>query len=263
MPSSNVSDDPLEETNDSREDEEENGLELRAFLHDDSEEAAAANSSSRSKRNGLLPSALNALVPPSPLVHGQHLQVPQDDDELDDIDDEDGDGSHHHHHTTDGLHAAHGASNAQVAVNIFISFVGAGMLGMPYAFKQSGWFLGGVALSTVSALNVYCMLLLVKSRKYLEQHHNVHDIAGYGDLGRHVIGPHGETFVNICLVVCESMSLRACRGRPSEGAVQIRNSLQSSALIHLRPCLTLFTATYLSPAWFCNSLYHFYFCKHL
>jgi hypothetical protein len=176
----------MEEMNDSREDEEDNGLELRAFLDDDSEEATAAaanNSSPRSKKNGLFPSALNVLVPPSPLVHGQHMQVPQDDDELDDIDDDEDDGSHHHHATTDGLHAAHGASNAQVAVNIFISFVGAGMLGMPYAFMQSGWLLGGVALATVSALNVYCMLLLVKSRKYLEQHHNVHDIAGYGTWG--------------------------------------------------------------------------------
>jgi Transmembrane amino acid transporter protein len=59
------------------------------------------------------------------------------------------------------------ASNAQVAVNIIISFVGAGLLGIPDAFRSSGWALGSVALCTVSALNVYAMLLLVQVQQKL------------------------------------------------------------------------------------------------
>jgi len=40
-------------------------------------------------------------------------------------------------------------------VNIFISFVGAGLLGLPYAFQRSGWLLGVICLAAVSTGNVY------------------------------------------------------------------------------------------------------------
>jgi len=96
------------------------------------------------------------------------------------------------------------ATNAQVAVNIFISFVGAGLLGQPYAFKQSGWLMGGLAVMGVSAANVYAMLLLVKTRKRLElSDANKGAIRGYGDIGRVVSGPAGENFVNSCLVISQ------------------------------------------------------------
>lgn len=94
------------------------------------------------------------------------------------------------------------ASQGQVAVNIFISFVGAGMLGMPYAFSRSGWLLGSLTLSIVSIANVYAMLLLVKARKHLERKgHN--DIRTYGDLARVVIGTGGESIVNILVVISQ------------------------------------------------------------
>lgn len=89
-----------------------------------------------------------------------------------------------------------------VCTNIFISFVGAGMLGLPNAFRQSGWMLGSVVLSIVSVLNVYAMLLLVRCRKKLERDGHQH-INGYGDLGRIVLGPRGESFVNFCIVVSQ------------------------------------------------------------
>jgi len=94
------------------------------------------------------------------------------------------------------------ATQAQVAVNIVISFVGAGLLGMPYAFSRSGWLLGSISISLVSIANVYAMLLLVKCRQHLEsQGHE--DILGYGDLGRVVAGIAGERLVNICLVISQ------------------------------------------------------------
>lgn len=96
------------------------------------------------------------------------------------------------------------ASNAQVAVNIFISFVGAGLLGQPYAFAQSGWLMGTIAVTSVSAANVYAMMLLVNTRKKLEQDEaNKGTIKGYGDIGRVVSGPSGESFVNLCLVISQ------------------------------------------------------------
>jgi proton-coupled amino acid transporter len=94
------------------------------------------------------------------------------------------------------------ATNKQVAVNIFICFVGAGMLGMPYAFAQSGWLLGSLTLAGVSTANVYAMLLLVKCRKKLEAAGNS-NIHGYGDLGREAFGPLGESFVNVMLVISQ------------------------------------------------------------
>jgi len=95
------------------------------------------------------------------------------------------------------------ATSSQVAVNIFISFVGAGMLGMPYAFSKSGWLLGILALSATSIANVYCMLLLVKTRRKLEDSDGHTDLFGHGDVGRVVAGYWGESLVNGCLVLSQ------------------------------------------------------------
>jgi len=108
--------------------------------------------------------------------------------------------------SADGGHGEFGApgtaSQKQVAVNIFISFVGSGMLGMPYAFSQSGWLLGTIALTTMSSLNVYAMLLLVKTRVKLESK-GFTNIHGYGDVGRVLGGDRGEKCVNVCLVISQ------------------------------------------------------------
>jgi proton-coupled amino acid transporter len=109
-------------------------------------------------------------------------------------------GGHGHGHGEFGEPGT--ASQSQVAVNIFISFVGSGMLGMPYAFSQSGWVLGVISLSVISSLNLYAMLLLVKTRKKLED--NGHrNIEGYGDVGRVIAGEYGESIVNNCLVISQ------------------------------------------------------------
>lgn len=161
---------------------------------------------------------MDMLVPTSPLKDVRVGGVVTDDNELDDhklsdhFEMEDGtdtysdDGSDNS--STElgaGAHGmAHGtATPAQVAVNIFISFVGAGLLGLPYAFSRSGWLLGSICLAMVSTGNVYAMLLLVKCRKRLEANGYV-GIKGYGDLGREVMGPRGEVLVNVCLVVSQA-----------------------------------------------------------
>lgn len=96
-----------------------------------------------------------------------------------------------------------GAGNVGVCVNILISFVGAGMLGMPKAFQSSGWLLGTVILCLVSTANVYSMLLLVATRRHLEQRDPTLVISGYGELGLMLLGPGGELLVNVCLVVSQ------------------------------------------------------------
>ena len=95
------------------------------------------------------------------------------------------------------------ASPKQVAANIVISFVGAGMLGMPYAFSQAGWLLGPLALAAVSAANVYAMLLLVKTRNKLQSQNKV-ILEGYGDVGGAIMGERGKVVVNLCLVLSQA-----------------------------------------------------------
>jgi len=141
---------------------------------------------------------IDALVPTSPLSPDSRRTKIPDHLEIDEVtveSDESLDGAHGMAHGT--------ATPAQVAVNIFISFVGAGLLGLPYAFSRSGWLLGIAALFMVSTGNVYAMLLLVKCRKKLESM-GIGNIAGYGDLGREVLGPKGEILVNVCLVISQA-----------------------------------------------------------
>jgi solute carrier family 36 (proton-coupled amino acid transporter) len=119
--------------------------------------------------------------------------------------------NNHHHHHRDGLllvstpvgtriDNGHGstlppgtASTIQVVINIIISFVGAGLLGIPYAMSKSGWLLGSICLLLVSGLNLYAMLLLPQVQK-----------ATYGDLGLCIMGRAGETLVHVCLCLSQA-----------------------------------------------------------
>ena len=49
--------------------------------------------------------------------------------------------------------------------NLFIAVVGAGVLGLPYAFRRSGLLLGAGFLTFVAAGALYCMLLLVRCKR--------------------------------------------------------------------------------------------------
>ena len=97
-----------------------------------------------------------------------------------------------------GGHGGHGhggapgtASSSSVAANIFISFVGAGILGLPSAFSKGGWVLSSGITAIVCFLSVKAMMLLIETRKILEEKgHN--DVEGYGDVGRIVSGARGE-----------------------------------------------------------------------
>ena len=53
------------------------------------------------------------------------------------------------------------ALSVRAASNLFISVVGAGVLGLPYAFRRSGLIQGIVVMIVIAALNLHCMLLLV------------------------------------------------------------------------------------------------------
>ena len=53
------------------------------------------------------------------------------------------------------------ALSVRAASNLFISVVGAGVLGLPYAFRRSGLVQGIIVMVIIATLNLHCMLLLV------------------------------------------------------------------------------------------------------
>ena len=63
------------------------------------------------------------------------------------------------------------ASNLKAAGTIFIGVVGAGVLGLPYAFAQAGLAVGIGFLTLVAALALYCMLLLAQCKRW-DPHRN-------------------------------------------------------------------------------------------
>ena len=107
----------------------------------------------------------------------------------------------HDHH---GAGPPGSASTPQVIINIIISFVGAGLLGVPNAFSKSGWLLGSITLLTVSALNVYGMLCLPQVQRVLQKQYPNEIIQSYGDLGRICLGTKGEKLIFICLGISQA-----------------------------------------------------------
>ena len=53
--------------------------------------------------------------------------------------------------------------------NLIVSIVGSGVLGLPYAFKQSGWVYSLVCLLFMAIVSYYGMILLVVSRRHIEE----------------------------------------------------------------------------------------------
>ncbi|CAK8697537.1 unnamed protein product [Clavelina lepadiformis] len=69
----------------------------------------------------------------------------------------------------------HGSSDGtkstfKVFGNIFISFIGAGVLGLPYAFKEAGILEGILIMSLVGYLSVCAMMLLIDCKDFMQSH---------------------------------------------------------------------------------------------
>ncbi|XP_070553065.1 uncharacterized protein [Ptychodera flava] len=63
------------------------------------------------------------------------------------------------------MHDGGGAkSPVKIFANIFISFIGAGVLGLPYAFREAGVIEGVFIMTVVGALSVKAMLLIIDSK---------------------------------------------------------------------------------------------------
>lgn len=96
------------------------------------------------------------------------------------------------------------SSQAKTFANVFIAIVGAGVLGLPYSFKRTGWVMNLLMIFSVAALTHYCMMLLVYTRRKLESSNGFSKIASFGDLGLTVCGPTGRFLVDILIILSQA-----------------------------------------------------------
>jgi proton-coupled amino acid transporter len=93
------------------------------------------------------------------------------------------------------------ASELRTAGNIFISIVGAGVLGLPYVFKTSGWAVAVTTVTLAASLTYYCMLLLVMCKdKALAKGMRCYT---YGDLGQEAYGAAGRQLVDVLICISQ------------------------------------------------------------
>lgn len=96
------------------------------------------------------------------------------------------------------------SSQPKTFANVFIAVVGAGVLGLPYCFKRTGWVVSLLMLFSVAALTHHCMMLLVRTRRRLESVMGFTNIASFGDLGFIVCGSVGRFAVDLMLFLSQA-----------------------------------------------------------
>ncbi|XP_062081530.1 amino acid transporter AVT3B [Humulus lupulus] len=96
------------------------------------------------------------------------------------------------------------SSQGKTFANVFIAIVGAGVLGLPYTFKRTGWALSLLTMLGVAALTHHCMMLLVYTRRRLESIDGFSKIASFGDLGFTVCGSFGRLLVDILIILAQA-----------------------------------------------------------
>lgn len=97
------------------------------------------------------------------------------------------------------------SSKSKTFANVFIAIVGAGVLGLPYAFKRTGWLMSLIMLFSVSGLTHYCMMLLVNTRRKLQYFSGgLSKINSFGDVGFTVCGSIGRFVVDVMVVLSQA-----------------------------------------------------------
>lgn len=124
------------------------------------------------------------------------------DDEILDLDDIDFDTSPNFMVGSNKLDQPPQSSSGAAFANMFIAFVGAGMLNLPHAFSLVGYVLGSVVMCGLSVVNLYCMLLVSVMRDVLIDNGKV--IRSYGDIGYHAIGSLGSLTVDSMIAVSQT-----------------------------------------------------------
>ncbi|KAF7127552.1 hypothetical protein RHSIM_Rhsim11G0197900 [Rhododendron simsii] len=130
------------------------------------------------------------------------------------------------------------SSQSKAFANVFIAIVGAGVLGLPYTFMKCGWFTSLLMISAVAALTCHCMMLLIHTRKKLEDSSST-TITSFGDLGFAVCGPIGRFTVDFMVVLSQT---GFCIGYLIFIGNTLASLFNSSTNVRLTPKIWGFTA---------------------
>ncbi|KAJ7542689.1 hypothetical protein O6H91_09G006800 [Diphasiastrum complanatum] len=107
---------------------------------------------------------------------------------------------------TDPLLEAHrgiGTASARKTFgNVIISVLGAGILGLPFAFKVSGWAVTSAAITFCGCVSYYSMMLLIKCRIRLANQEQ-YQISALGDFGHYTYGSIGREVVDITQMISQ------------------------------------------------------------
>lgn len=99
------------------------------------------------------------------------------------------------------------SSNAKSFANVMIAIVGAGVLGLPYTFRRTGWATSLAMIFSVAALTYHCMMLLVRTRRKLDSLSSAYEsstLASFGDLGFAVCGNAGKFVVDLLIILAQA-----------------------------------------------------------
>lgn len=88
--------------------------------------------------------------------------------------------------------------DAATFVTLVKSFMGIGVLTMPYAVLQGGYFAGPVGLVIICVLEWYCIELLIKTSQTSGS-----NTLSFGALGRHICGKWAKALVNASLILTQ------------------------------------------------------------
>ncbi|KAL0587363.1 hypothetical protein ABG067_002980 [Albugo candida] len=122
------------------------------------------------------------------------------------------------------------ASDGKTFLNTLIAFLGSGVLGIPFVFKETGILLGVFTLIFVASINTFCMLLIVRCKYELRKRGE--EVNLYSDIGYAVMGKAGACVVNIAIIFSQTgfcvsylifiaTNVHAYLGVPREAAVAI------------------------------------------
>ena len=89
-------------------------------------------------------------------------------------------------------------TNTQTFFHVLKSYIGSGVLGLPYAFSQGGMFAGMTGMAIVSVLSTLCVFLLLDCKRRL-----CGRVRSFGDVGYGALGRSGHVAVELTVVLSQ------------------------------------------------------------
>lgn len=89
-------------------------------------------------------------------------------------------------------------NNRRAFINVLKSFIGSGIMGVPFAFSMGGLAGGVVGMFAVSLISNYCVYLLLIAKAKIGPRAKT-----IGDIGRVSLGKFGHYAVELCVVLSQ------------------------------------------------------------